>query len=403
MARIPFPWFVGIGMVVVGSCGVEEPTLGSTAGESFEQFEARAVREPGTGAYVVDMDTVIHSKAALRQFFSQFESGALAIYTKAGADVKWPSAQVRNLTYCVSNAFGANKTQVVNAMRAASDTGWEKFADVNFIYVPEQDATCTAQNTAVVFDVNPITNVPYLARSFFPDSPRAERNVLINSTAYNRPDFTGILGHELGHTLGFRHEHIRPEAANVNENCIESQDFRGLTPYDSASIMHYPQCNGTAAQLAFTIRDQQGVALVYGPPQTNVAPMAQLTAPANGAVVASSFVVEAQVVDTDLAKAELLIDGALGQTLAAPPFAFQVTGLATGAHNLQIRATDNAGQTGTQTISITVAAATANTAVDNASGDVTGGCSVGGPNAASAGLAIAALLVPGLRRRRRCP
>lgn len=396
--RTPIPWFVGIGMVV-GGCGVEEPSVASTAGESFEQFEARTVREPGTGAYVVDMDTVIHSKQALRQFFGQFESGALAIYTKAGADVKWSAAQVRNLTYCVSDAFGANKAKVVNAIKAASDLGWEKFADVNFIYVPAQDATCTAQNTAVIFDVNPITNVPYLARAFFPDSPRAERNVLINSTAYNRSDFVGILGHELGHTLGFRHEHIRPEAANVNENCIESLDFRGLTTYDSASIMHYPQCNGTAATLAFTTKDQQGVASVYGPAQINVAPMAQLTAPVNGAVVATSFTVEAQVVDTDLAKAELLIDGTVSQTLASPPFVFQVSGLSTGAHKLEIRGTDASGQTGTQSIDVTVAAATQKAVGDPGSGDVVGGCSVGGSVAQNSWLLIAGSLL--LRRRRR--
>ena len=28
------------------------------------------------------------------------------------------------------------------AMRAAAENGWEKFADVNFIYVPAQDASC---------------------------------------------------------------------------------------------------------------------------------------------------------------------------------------------------------------------------------------------------------------------
>ena len=122
--------------------------------------------------------------------------------------------------------------------------------------MPAQDATCNAQNTNVVFDVNPVNaNGQYLARSFFPNSPRAERNVLIDNTAF-QPGGTGsvplanILGHELGHTLGFRHEHIRPEA-NATQ-CVEDNQFRGLTTYDSASVMHYPQCNGTSTTLAFT-------------------------------------------------------------------------------------------------------------------------------------------------------
>ena len=40
---------------------------------------------------------------------------------------------------------------------------------------------------------------------------------------------------------------------------IQDNQFRALTTYDSASVMHYPQCNGTSATLAFTQRDQQGV------------------------------------------------------------------------------------------------------------------------------------------------
>ena len=56
---------------------------------------------------------------------------------------------------------------------------------------------------------------------------------------------TNILGHELGHTLGFRHEHTRPESGT----CFEDNNWRPLTPYDSASIMHYPQCNGTSDDL----------------------------------------------------------------------------------------------------------------------------------------------------------
>jgi len=70
-----------------------------------------------------------------------------------------------------------------------------------------------------------------------------------------------ILGHELGHTLGFRHEHTRPEAGV----CFEDLNWRPLTPYDSASIMHYPQCNGTSLDLSMTATDRQGVVALYGP------------------------------------------------------------------------------------------------------------------------------------------
>src|SRR5262249_39971385 len=73
----------------------------------------------------------------------------------------------------------------------------------------------------------------------------------------------GILRHELGHILGFRHEHIRPEAGAVN--CPHEDDsWHILTEYDPASVMHYPQGNGTnTGDLNLTTVDQRGVHVVY--------------------------------------------------------------------------------------------------------------------------------------------
>jgi hypothetical protein len=390
---------------------VDQPATSSTVGLSFEEFKARTYQEPGTGLYILDWDTPISGDAALRELWAATQQGALAVYRVNGQDVIWNATQKRNLTYCVSNSFGGNKQQVVDAMRAASDNGWEKFADVDFVYVPAQDGNCNNQNPNVVFDVNPVNaGGQYLMRAFFPNSPRNERNVLIDNTAF-QPGGTGgvpfanIVAHELGHTLGFRHEHIRPEA-NA-QPCFEDNQYRGVTPYDAASVMHYPQCNGTSQNLAFTQRDQQGVAMLYGAPVNNPSPSAQVTAPEDGATVAPSFVVEAAIVDTDLAKAELFVDGRLTQTLTAPPFTFQVTNLSAGPHELQVRATDQAGQTTTRTLTVTVA----NSGGGNGSGgggtgegdegqgnglgaEVSGGCDAGG---GSAGLLVALL---GLARRR---
>jgi hypothetical protein len=70
----------------------------------------------------------------------------------------------------------------------------------------------------------------------------------------------GILRHELGHTLGFRHEHTRPEAGT----CFEDTAWRALTAYDASSVMHYPQCNGTqTGDLVLTDLDRQGATALY--------------------------------------------------------------------------------------------------------------------------------------------
>ena len=127
-----------------------------------------------------------------------------------------------------------------------------------------QDASCTTRNNSVVFSVEPTKTQQYIARAFFPSTPKNGRNILVNARSLQTSGSwtpTNILGHELGHVLGFRHEHTRPEAGT----CFEDNNWRALTPYDSASIMHYPQCNGTSSNLSMTNTDRQGVAALYGP------------------------------------------------------------------------------------------------------------------------------------------
>ncbi len=66
--------------------------------------------------------------------------------------------------------------------------------------------------------------------------------------------------HELGHTIGLRHEHTRPESGT----CFEDNNWRALTSYDAASVMHYPQCNGSNnGDLNLTAADKAGVAALY--------------------------------------------------------------------------------------------------------------------------------------------
>ena len=163
----------------------------------------------------------------------------------------------------VSTAFGTHYNTVVQAMAQAS-AAWAQ-VNVRFQHRSDQDGACNATNGNVIFDVRPISGQPYLARAFFPAQARATRNVLIDSTSFgnNAPwTLTGILRHELGHTLGFRHEHTRPEA----RTCFEDNNWRALTAYDAASVMHCPQCNGSnRGDLDLTGADVSGTYALYGP------------------------------------------------------------------------------------------------------------------------------------------
>jgi len=274
--------------LLVAACGSgDQPDAnvgGSEQGLSFEDYESTVPREIGTRAYLVEGDIPIWSREELKAYFGSLQGqrvpareepaaheGAselgstqapLVVNTASGADTKWSPSQQNSLTYCVSNAFGGRKAAVVSAMQAAA-SAWSAAANVTMIYASGQDGSCTAGNNNVVFDVQPTSGQSYIARSFFPNTGRSGREVLIDSSAFSLSaplTLTGVLRHELGHTLGFRHEHTAGATS-----CYEDQNWRALTSYDSASVMHYPQCGGTGdSSLNLTSRDKNGAACLYG-------------------------------------------------------------------------------------------------------------------------------------------
>ncbi len=258
------------GVTLLGTaCGGPEAAPQEQKPMSWEEFRAGVFQEPETGVFIYAGDQMAEQEQELREVYNQMAAGdvgtltgGLAVYYSGGKDIKWTASQALNLTYCVSSKFGSNYSKVVSAMNTAA-SAWEGAGKVNFIHVSSQDSNCTSRNSSVVFDVSPV-NVGgrYLARAFFPNSSRSSRNVLIDNSAFDpgAPGLDGILRHELGHTLGFRHEHTRPEAGA----CYEDAAWRALTRYDSSSVMHYPQCNGTNTwNLTLTTLDKTGASILY--------------------------------------------------------------------------------------------------------------------------------------------
>ncbi|MBX7097666.1 MAG: peptidase M10 [Myxococcaceae bacterium] len=322
-------------VVLLAACGGQEALISSDGNSSaqssaltWSEFLSRVYQAPEQDLFLVDGDTTVVGWKNLRAFYEAVVAGehSLVIDSHGGVDTRWADGQKRSLTYCVSDAFGARKAQVVQALADAT-AAWMTVADVGYQYVPSQDGSCTTRNTAVVFDVRPVNvNGQFVARSFFPNDPRSARSVEIDASAFfssGNPTLVGVLRHELGHTLGFRHEHTRPEAGA----CFEDRNWRALTTYDSASVMHYPQCNGTGDwTLNLTSKDIAGVRAVYGAAQVS-GPGPVTPPPATGSPSTKGF-------DGSLAKGQ----SALLPTFAVKPGStFSVVLSGTGDADLYVR------------------------------------------------------------------
>ena len=132
----------------------------STAQEdvpTFAEFRAATFRDVG-GQYVVNGDETIPTTSRLRDYYDAMVnqqdgtgSTSLVVNTVGGADDVWSASQAGNLTYCVSDAFGADKAAMVSAMQSGAGQWEAASSGVNFTYVPSADASCTVSNSAVVF------------------------------------------------------------------------------------------------------------------------------------------------------------------------------------------------------------------------------------------------------------
>jgi hypothetical protein len=181
--------------------------------------------------------------------------------------VRWKPGLV--LSYCVlrSTFLSQQQYENVRANMAAATGAWEGACGIKFRHRADLDASPTTTPAGVLFTVRFFNaGGSFIAAAFFPDDPTNRRRMLIDpsyfTTTFNR---VGVFRHELGHVLGFRHEHIRSGAPSV----CPDEDTAGtidLTKYDPQSCMHY-FCGGVGSrELGITQLDRGGAQKLYGAP-----------------------------------------------------------------------------------------------------------------------------------------
>ena len=190
--------------------------------------------------------------------------------TRGGLMVRWRDGL--SLTYAVDEASFARtrdyETVAANMLEATK--AWQDACGIRFAHRAEADDLVAGERPDdIVFIVTRVDAMSGLiAAAFFPDDPRDRRTVVICPSYFAATlsfDRVGVLRHELGHVLGFRHEHIR-QAGWRGCGPESLADTSPLTAYDSKSVMHY-LCDGVGSPaLELTDVDREGAVRLYGPP-----------------------------------------------------------------------------------------------------------------------------------------
>lgn len=200
--------------------------------------------------------------------------GLVAEYVGTAADgkvVRWaPGVELSYTVLRKTFTIGGNpgyELAVDSVRRAVED--WMETCGVQFTYKAQLDGSDSLRPPGALFVVRELdAGGEFIAAAFFPRDPVERRHVLVDPSFYAPSlsfDRVGVFRHELGHVLGFRHEHIR---SGKPAGCPDEDTYGtvNLTDYDPRSVMHYFCGKLGSKDLSITAKDREASQLVYGPP-----------------------------------------------------------------------------------------------------------------------------------------
>lgn len=287
------PTLCSMALAASSACG--EHDLAPTAdipvdSDTYHQFMDRVIKtEDG---YLFEGDIKVFDEDGLLQLYQRWmrphheahpsleagSEGLLEVGTSESglvATTRLPASpfgsQQRNITYCIDQRLIDDYGTVVEDIMNVAAAEWEAQVNVNFTYLPKENRYCSQYNNNVVFNVLGIAGDGGWATFPLGGRQQLALGVQLFPDAVARDDAfhyaNGVARHELGHLLGFLHEHGRDDRDSAASNCGDVESSVKLTGYDRFSVMHYPsnlRCGVTQSPQRITDSDYRGAINIYG-------------------------------------------------------------------------------------------------------------------------------------------
>lgn len=190
--------------------------------------------------YVVDGDMLVTDRQLVGYLMEHSApaapvKGELIVNIVDGQLDKWKQGE-RTVTYQIDTASFGDKVDIVRKNLVAAAKEWTNACGKK-CQIRLQEHSGAGEPT---FKVRRVSGAPFIAAAFFPSTAPIDRVLEVDDQYFTTTfDKVGVFRHELGHVLGYRHEHIQ----GIPGCQQEGGDWKAITSYDGMSVMHY-LCGG---------------------------------------------------------------------------------------------------------------------------------------------------------------